>query len=479
MSSLKEKFIRGVFWSLSDKLINQLGYLAVTIYLARIIGPEGFGLIGMLTIFMLLLDSTVSNGFSQALVQKSKFLTDDDCSTVLYTNIAWGLFIFCVLYWAAPAISRFYDEPALTGIARLLFIVVVINSLSVVVRAKFLIAIDFKSQAGAGVGATILSSILAVYLALNNYGYWALCWLIISRSTFNTIFLWLLCRWVPKLVFNVNSFKSIFKFGSNLMLAGFVATLVNNLYVALIGRYFKAADVGYFTQANNLSSYLMQLISSTLQGVSFPLLSSLQDDNERLRQLYKKFLSAAMMVSLPVMIGFSAVSNEFVLLFLGDEWLPIVPVLSAICIARTITPISVLNMNILNAVGRSDLFLKVDLSKLPLTLGALYVAIPYGIQGVAWALIVTSFISFFINAYYPGKLFGFGAFKQLRVALNYILAASVMYFSVAGVVLDSMILALVVKVILGAFVYVAVLFFLGDVFLRQCIEKVVLKIKSL
>lgn len=467
MRSFRSLAIKGVFWSLTDKLVNQLGYLAVTIYLARIIGPEGFGLIGMLTIFMLLLDSTVSNGFSQALVQKSKFLTDDDCSTVLYTNIAWGLFIFCVLYWAAPAIARFYDEPALTGIARLLFIVVVINSLSVVVRAKFLIAIDFKSQAGAGVGATILSSILAVYLALNNYGYWALCWLIISRSTFNTIFLWLLCRWVPKLVFNVNSFKSIFKFGSNLMLAGFVATLVNNLYVALIGRYFKAADVGYFTQANNLSSYLMQLISSTLQGVSFPLLSSLQDDNERLRQLYKKFLSAAMMVSLPVMLGLSAISNEVVSLLLGEEWLPVAPILSAICLAKSITPINALNMNILTAIGRSDLFLKIDLLKLPVSLITLFLAIPYGIVTIAWSFVLLSLISFFINAYYPGVIFGLGGMQQLKIAKNYILASFFMYIIIYFINVESVVISLLMKVTCGAVIYVITLLFMRDDYLKQ------------
>ena len=199
----------------------------------------------------------------------------------------------------------------------------------------------------------------------------------------------------PKLIFSMESFKLLFKFGSNLMLAGFVATLINNLYVALVGRYFNATQVGYFTQAQNLSNNLSQFISSTLQGVTYPIMTSVKEDSERLVSIYTQLISVTMLVSLPMLIGFAAVSEEFVRIILGDEWLPVVPVLAALCFARTITPISWINLNILNAVGRSDLFLKVDLSKLPMNLGALFIALPYGIEGLAWAMVCTSFIAFF------------------------------------------------------------------------------------
>lgn len=476
--SLKQKALHGFAWSITDKLINQLGYLGVTVFIARLVGPESFGFIGMLTIFMLLAESVVSNGFAQALIQRSHQLTEEDSSTVFYVNLGWGVAMYFVLYFCAPLIADFYKQPELVEISRILFLVVVINALTVVVRAKLTIDIDFRSQVIASTFATLLSAFLGIYLAIDNYGYWALVWLLLSKAMFNSLGLWFFCRWVPKLVFSGQSFKALFKFGSNLMLAGLVATFVNNLYVALVGRYFNATQVGYFTQATNLSNYLSQFISSTLQGVTYPIMTSVKNDRERLVNIYTQLISITMLVSVPMLIGFAAVSEDVVRIILGDEWLPVVPVLVALCFARTITPISSINLNILNAIGRSDLFLKVDLSKLPMTLGALFIALPYGIEGLAWAMVCTSFIAFFINAYFPGKLFGFGGIAQLKVAYKYIIAAAVMYFSVSQVsISDSLWLTLVAKVTLGGLIYPALLIIMRDAFLLQNARPIVNRIK--
>ncbi len=476
--SLKKKAIKGVCWSLTDKLVNQLGYLAVTIYLARIIGPEGFGLIGMLTIFMLLLDSTVSNGFTQALVQKSQSMTEDDASTIFYVNMLWGLAIYVLLFFAAPAIAAFYKQPLLIDISRLLFLVILINALSIVVRAKLTINIDFKSQAIAGTIATVLSAMVALYLASEGYGIWALVGLILSRAFFLNIGLWFFCHWYPKLIFSIQSLKELFKFGSNLMIAGLGATLLNNLYVALIGRYFNATSVGYYTQATNLSNFLSGFISSTLQGVTYPIMTSIKEDRTRLVDVYKKLISITMLVSLPLLVGFAAVADTFVQLFLGDEWLPTVPVLIALCFARAVIPISAVNMNILNAVGRSDLFLKVDLSKYPMVLCGFFIGINYGIEGVAWAMVATSLISFFINAYFPGKFFGFGGIAQLKVAYKYVIAAMLMFAAVSLLSFEGYLwLQLIAKLVLGAVVYTVSLIIMRDSFLLQNLRAVFMQIK--
>lgn len=476
--NLKQKALTGFIWSASDKLINQLGYLGVTVFIARLIGPESFGFIGMLTIFMLLAESVVSNGFSQALVQRSQQLTEEDSSTIFYVNFAWGIAMYLLLYFCAPLIASFYNQPLLVDISRVLFIVVIINSLTVVARAKLTIDIDFKSQAIASTFSTLFSSIIGIYLAIKGYEYWALVWLLITKAILNSLGLWFFCRWLPKFVFSLRSFKSLFAFGSNLMLAGLVATFVNNLYVALVGRYFNATQVGYFTQATNLSNYLSGFISSTLQGVTYPIMTSVKNDRERLVNIYTQLISITMLVSVPLLIGFAAVSEDVVRIILGDEWLPVVPVLIALCFARTITPISSINLNILNAIGRSDLFLKVDLSKLPMTLAALFIALPYGIEGLAWAMVCTSFIAFFINAYFPSKLFGFGGIAQLKVAYKYIIAATVMYFAVSQVsISDSLWLTLVAKITLGGLIYPALLIIMRDAFLLQNARPIVNKIK--
>ena len=476
--SLKQKALHGFAWSLADKLINQLGYLVVTIYLARLIGPESFGLIGMLTIFMLLAESVISNGFSAALVQRSNQVTPEDESTIFYINMAWGVAMYILLYFSAPFIAQFYNAPQLIDISRLLFVVIIINSLVVVVRAKLTINIDFKSQTIASTIATLLSGVVGIYLAQLGYDYWAFVWMLVVKSALNALLIWLLCRWLPQFIFSVESFRRLFRFGSNLMIAGFVATFVNNLYIALIGRYFNATQVGYFTQANNLSNNLYLMLSSTLQGVTYPILTSVKEDRERLVGIYKQLISITMLVSLPLLIGLAAVSHEVVLLFLGEEWLPVAPVLSILCFARAITPISAINMNILNAIGRSDLFLMVDLSKFPMTIAALLISVPYGIAAVAWAMVVTSAIAFFINAYFPGKLFGFGGWSQLKVAAKYIIAVAIMYVAVSQLELEVVLwLGLIVKISLGILLYPLLLVIMRDQFVIGYIDLLIGKVR--
>lgn len=476
--NLKQKALNGFAWSLSDKLINQIGYLATTIYIARLIGPESFGLIGMLTVFMLLAESVVSNGFTQALVQKSHTITEEDASTIFYVNMLWGVLMYVLLFFAAPAIADFYSQPLLIDISRILFLVIIINSFSIVARAKLTINIDFKSQAIAGTFATISSSIIALYLASENYGIWALVGLILAKAFFLNIGLWFFCHWYPKLIFSVQSFKALFKFGSNLMLAGLGATLLNNLYIALIGRYFNATNVGYFTQATNLSNFLSGFISSTLQGVTYPIMTSIKEDKTRLVEVYKKLISITMLVSLPLLVGFAAVAENVILLFLGPEWLPTVPVLIALCLARAVTPISAINMNILNAIGRSDLFLKVDLSKYPMVIAAFFIGINYGIEGVAWSMVATSFISFFINAYFPGKMFGFGGVAQLKVAYKYIISAVVMYTGVTMLSFDGQLwFILIAQIALGAVIYPVSLLIMRDKFFIENTKPILKKLQ--
>lgn len=465
--SLKHQAVRGFGWNLSDKLINQLGYLAVTVYLARLIGPESFGFIGMLTIFIVLADSVVSGGFTAALVQRSQQLTEDDASTVFWINLGWGVLIYIILFLAAPAIAQFYRQPELEEIAQVLFLIIILNTFTVVARAKLTIAVDFKSQAIANMIATSLGSILAVLTAQFGYGYWSLVWLMVGKALLNSVCIWWFCRWLPQLRFSRASFNSLFSFGSNLMLAGFISAIVNNLYVILIGRYYSATQVGFYTQATNLSNYLYMFISSSLQGVTYPIMTSIKDDRERLTNIYRQLISITMLVSLPLFVGFATIANDVVLLFLGAEWLPTVPVIVALCIARSITPISALNMNILNAVGRSDLFLKVDLLKIPLAFGALFLALPYGIEGLAWATVFTSFIAFFINAWFPGKIFGFGGLPQLRLVFPYIIATALMFAVVYFAPIKTSYIGLTGKIILGALIYLVALGLTGDPWVRH------------
>jgi O-antigen/teichoic acid export membrane protein len=301
----------------------------------------------------------------------------------------------------------------------------------------------------------IVSSAVSIYMVNNEYGYWSLVGMSLSKALVNSLLLIIFSKWYPRLVFSKDSFRELFSFGSKLLVAGVLGTIVQNLYSILIGRYFKVEQVGYFQQGHKFTDILSSTLSATIQGVTYPLMTSIQEDKTRLTQVYIKVMGIIMLVTFPVFFGFAAVSEEFVLVFLGEKWRPIIPVLVILCFARLITPISALNMNILNARGRSDLFLKTDLYKIPIIIVALFIAIPYGIVGVAFAQLFCVSISFFINAYYPGKLFGFGATEQLKQIIPIGIASLIMYLSMVMIKIDNLGIQMATKIIAGVGVYTA------------------------
>lgn len=454
MRSLEKSAIKGVVWSIFDKVINQLGSFALLVYLSRILSPSDFGLIAMLSIFLAIAQSLIDSGLSQGLIQKSHKVTEDDLSTVFYTNLFISILLYAILFIIAPFIADFYNQPELVDLARVLFAIIIINSFIIVPKAILTIDIDFKTQGIINSISTLTSSCVALYMVMNNYGYWALVGMNISKSLSNAILFLFFTKWIPRLVFSLDSFKGLFLFGSKLLIAGLVSTTIQNLYTVLIGRYFSAVQVGYYQQGYNYTNMISGTISSVVQGVTYPLMTSIQRDTKRLVDIYVKVMGIVTLITFPVFFGFIAISEEFVLIFLGDDWVSIIPVLMILSCARIITPISSLNLNILNAKGRSDLFLKTDLSKLPMTIITLIIALPYGIIGIAIGQVVTTFISFFINAYYPGKLFGFGWFEQVKLLMPTLLASLVMYVGIMFITFDDLLTQMLVKMILGAVIYI-------------------------
>jgi len=454
--SLAAKAKKAAFWSLLDKVFSQGGYLLVIVYLANLLEPRDFGIVGMLAVFLILSDVIVSGGFSQALIQRSHKATDDDFSTVFLINLVISILIYIFLYISAPLIADFYHVSVLVDVSRVAFISIIINSIAIVPRSKLIIEVDFRSQALVNVVSMIVSSSVAIWLARMGYGYWSLVYMALVKAVISTITLVILCSWKPSISFSIDSFKGLFGFGSKLLVANIISTSINNLFILMIGRFFNPMQVGYFTQARTYPYLLSDNIGAVIQGVSFPIMTSIQDDKEKLLSIYERVLGMTMFISLPFLVGFAAISFEFVSVFLGDKWLPAVQAMIFFSVARSLTPISIFNMNILNATGRSDLFLRIDLLKLPLTVGALFVSLPYGINAVAFSLIVTTVIAFFINSYYPGKLYGFGAKKQIQKLAPLVFSCILMWLAISLVQFNNLILTLILKVVVGAIVYMSV-----------------------
>lgn len=435
--SLKNKTITGLFWNGIDKFGIKGTAFVIGIILARILMPTDYGLIGMLSIFIAFSDLFVGSGLSLALIQKTD-RTDIDYSTIFHFNLLVGLTCYLILFLSAPLIALFFNTPQLVMLTRVLALVIIINALALVQQTRLTINLDFKTQAIVSLFSVVTGGAIGVFLAYNGFGVWSLVTQMLSSSIVRAASLFHINKWMPMLTFSGASFKKLFGFSSKLLAAGFVATIINNLYSILIGKIFSPKDLGYYTKAKEYPELLSATLSTVLQGVSFPILASLQDDRDRMVSVYSRMMGMVVFFVLPAMTLFALLCKPFIRFFLTEKWLPIVPLLQWMCFARMITPISSLNMNILNAIGRSDLFFFVDISKLPLTITTLIITIPLGLKAVVIGHCISSFIAYFINAYFPGKLFDFGAIRQIKdmqktfcatLIMSVVVYFSILYFS--------------------------------------------------
>lgn len=424
-TSLKSQATKGMFWNAFEYFTTLGSQFVISVVLARLLLPSDFGLIGMLTVFIALSQVLVQSGMGTALVQK-KNRTDIDFSTVFIFNFIVSISIYLLLFISAPFIAEFYGMPQLSLLTRILCLGIIIDSLSQVQNSRLLINLDFKTMAKINLTATTISGVGASVLAYFNFGVWALVFHNLARASLASIFLWYNNKSLPQMTFSKQSFRELFGFGSKLLGAGIIATVFSNIYKVVIGKVYTARVLGFYTQAFQFVDITAGSITSVLQKTTFPILASINNDEERMVDVYKKLLGMTAFIILPTMTLFALLAEPFVLVFLGEKWIETIPLLQWLCFARIIYPISALNMNILNAKGRSDLFLKVDLSKLPITVVALIITIPLGIKAVVIGHVATSFISFFINAYMPGKLFGYGIISQIKDMLPKITAVVVM-----------------------------------------------------
>tara|TARA_B100000900_G_C20600936_1_gene725572 strand:- start:894 stop:2342 length:1449 start_codon:yes stop_codon:yes gene_type:complete len=427
--SLKSMALKGVFWSTIDKFFAQIVQFAIVIILARILMPADFGLIGMLSIFIVLSQTLVDSGLGTGLIQK-KNRTDVDFSTVFVFNLVTSVFLYFLLFLSAPAIADFYELPQLVSLTRVLAINIIINSLAVVQYSKLTISVDFKTIAKVNIISVVLGGLIAVYFAYFGFGVWALVIQQITRSFISVLMFWFLSKWKPSVFFSKQSFKNLFDFGYKLLLARIYAQVLNNIYNIIIGKVYSSSELGYYTNAKNYSDITAGTITGILQQVTFPILASLQDDKKRLISVYSRIIRMTAFFVFPTMTLLALLADPFIRLVLTEKWLPAVVLLQWLSFARIVSPISSVNMNILNAVGRSDLFLKVDLSKLPLIVITLIITIPLGVKAMVIGNFIISIISFYINAYMPGKLFGYGALSQLKDILPVFISTVIMAFIV-------------------------------------------------
>ncbi|WP_105902599.1 lipopolysaccharide biosynthesis protein [Vibrio gangliei] len=413
MSDLQKKTTSGLKWSAIERLATQAIQLIIMLVLARMLGPHAFGLIGMLAVFIAVCQVFVDSGFSSALIRKTD-RTESDFSTAFYFNIAVSLVCYAALFIGAPYIADFYQQSALIDLTRVLGLTVFINSLSLVQRAKLTIEMDFKTQAKASLASVGISSFVAIFLATNGYGVWALVAQTLSMAACNTLILNVIHPWLPKRSFSMESFRNLFGFGSKLLLSGLLDTIFKNIYQIVIGKQFSAVEVGQFTQANQLSSMPAMTMTTIIQRVTYPMMSQLQHSEDKLEAAYLLTLRLSAVVIFPLMFGLAVVAQPLINVVLGDSWQQAAALVSILSIGFLLYPIHAINLNLLQVKGRSDLFLKLEIIKKIITTIILVLTIPLGIKAICIGMIIQSYLSLWLNTFYTGRLTALSQMKQCK-----------------------------------------------------------------
>lgn len=453
--SLKEKTITAFIWTAIDTIVVKIVALFISVIIARLLTPSDYGVIGMLAIFIAIGQSMVDGGFSSALIQR-KDVTKTDYSTIFYFNIVIAIIMYITLFLSAEAIASFFNEPRLILLSKLLGLSFVINSLALVQRTILSRKLDFKTQMKISVISVILSGLVGVYLAYSGYGVFALVFQVLSKSAINSILLWILKPWRPSLVFSISSFKSLFSFGSRLLLSSIIDVIFRNLSVLVIGKVFSTTSLGFYTKAKELQNIPSSTLSSIIKKVSFPSFSIIQDDKERLLRNFRKAQQMSVFMIFPVMYGIMITSDTLIELLLTEKWLAAAPYLRLLCVVGAFYPIHSLNLNILNVKGRSDLFLRLEIIKKALTAIVIFTTYRWGITAMIYGQIFQSLVCLFINSFYSNRLINYGFVKQMNdlfpAALITIIMSVVVYS--LGLLLDvSLLLKLSIQVIVGIFVY--------------------------
>lgn len=460
MNSLKQKTISSFFWSSIDQIANTGLTFLVGIFLARQISPKEFGVISLTTFFLALSDSLINSGFSTALIRKNN-CTNVDYSTIFYFNIIIAFFSYFILYFFSPLIASFFYNQDLVQILRILGIVIIIDSFSLIQKTILTKNLNFKLQTRISVISTITSGFIALILAYHGFGIWSLVFQKIISKFLTTTLLWFWNSFSPLLMFSKKSFFELFNFGSKILASGLLYTTFSNLNSVIIGKYFSTLDLGYFTKSQEFANLPSQNLNNIVSRVSLPVLSMVKDDDKILKQKFEILLKSTMFLSFIIMFGLAAMSESLILTLIGDKWIDSILLLQLLCFVSVLYPIHSLNLNLLNIYGRSDLFLKLEIIKIIISFPIFFIGIFTGIKYFIIGIMIVSFSSHFINSFWSWSLIKYSSLNQLKdIFPSFIFSLSI--GSITYLVGKFIALNPFLEFSIQVFVYIILLFVLGE-----------------
>lgn len=448
MSDLKQKSINAIIWSLIEKYGIQLVSLIIGIILARLLTPADYGLMGIITVFFALSMVFVNSGFGAAYIQK-KDASETDASTIFYFNVFVSIFFYGVLWIGAPIIAKFYDQSQLVSLIRISAIVLIINSFSMMQVNKLTKDVNFRKKTVISLISTLISGIVGITAALNDYGVWSLVFQQVTRSFTATIGLWFFYNWRPKVVFKLDSLKSMLSFSWWALLSAVVNTFFNNIYILIIGKFFPVSELGFYTKAKGYKALVSEQPTSAIGNVAFPVFSKLQSDKNALKISLKKFLQHTTFFVAPLSAMLIIIANPLILLVLTEKWMPMVPYFKLLLIGAVFYPLLLFNGRFLTAQGKTKLNFNITLIVNLFRIINIVVMYRFGVIYIIYGEILVTLMTIFISTYYTNRLISYGALNQLK-DIFVIISISV-FMVLLGILILNFISSLYIKIIFGLF----------------------------
>ena len=411
--SLKDKTVKGVAWSGIDNVVQMGTSFVVSIVLARLLTPDDYGLLGIILIFTNVCQTLINAGFTTALIRKPD-ATDDDYNTSFIVNLVLSLFLYGVIFLCAPLIADFFHREELVDLTRVASLIMIIGALALVQQTRLTKRIDFKSQTKITFVASIASGVVGIVMALLGCGVWSLVAQQLVNQGLRTILLWMVNKWIPRLRFSSRSFHELFGFGWKMMLSGLLDTVWKELYQVVVGRFYTPATLGQYTRSNHFSQLFSSNLTSVIQRVTYPVLSNIQDDRERMVSAYRRIIKVTMFITAISMFALGAVSEPLLYCLIGPKWHEAATYLPLICLTGSTYPLHAINLNMLAVQGRSDLFLGLEIIKKIIGIAPIAVCIFYGIMPMLYVSVIVTIICYFLNSHWSGKLIGYSSWQQIR-----------------------------------------------------------------
>lgn len=471
----KNEVISGLFWKFAERIGAQGVNLIVSIILARILAPEDYGLIALITIFITISNVFIESGMGTALIQK-KDADYTDFSTVFYFNMTISILLYIILFLGAPLIAKFYNNQQLTSVVRVLGITLIVSGLKGVQNAYVSKKMIFKKFFIATLIGTVVSAIIGIVMAYKGFGVWALVTQQLTNTIIDTIMLWISVKWRPTLQFSFNRLKQLYKFGWKILCSSLIDTVYNELYGLTIGKVFEPTALAYYNKGNQFPKLITINIDGSISSVMLPTLAKEQENKEKMKRMMRKSIQTSSFILFPILIGLAVVAKPLVKILLTDKWLPCVPIMQMLCFSYLLWPIHTVNLQAINALGRSDIFLKLEIIKKIMGVLALCISIPCGIYVMVFSKIIVSLLSTIVNAFPNKKLLDYSIVEQTKDILPSFLISCIMGIIVYGITLlkFNVWITLGVQIIIGVILYIL----LAHVFKLESLDYVINTIRE-